>query len=196
MRIAGAIGLAVVVALIVGLQLVRSEPPRPAGRGTIVHRCLDHPRRHPNAAPSTVERFYDLSGLAKQALAHGDIANAETLATELLDLAAQFKDDWNYGNAVYDAHTVLGSVALARGNLSEARRRLLLAAETPGSPQLDSFGPNMVLAQQLLQRGESSVVLQFFQRCRRFWTDSGSLDAWTSDVVAGRMPEFGPNLCY
>lgn len=67
--------------------------------------------------------------------------------------------------------------ALQRGNLKEADRYLLAAVATPGSPRLDSFGPNMSLARELLEKGQNDEVLQFFELCRRFWESNfGKLD--------------------
>lgn len=74
---------------------------------------------------------------------------------------------------------------------------LRAAGETPGSPQLNSFGPNMTLAKDLLERGERDAVLAYFEACRVFWKMGGnSLDAWRQDVEAGRIPNFGANLRY
>jgi len=143
------------------------------------------------------ERFYALGDLAKRALAERRYEESEALALELLELAPQFLTDWNYGNAIHCGHHVLGQLALARGDLEQARQRLLMAAEMPGSPQLMSFGPNMALAQALLERGETEVVLQFFERCNKFWSmGHGKLDAWTKDVRGGRTPNFMANLVY
>jgi hypothetical protein len=78
-----------------------------------------------------------------------------------------------------------------------AKARLLDAGKTPGSPQLDSFGPNMELAHELLQKGEKDVVLQYFDLCAKFWTMGGaSLDSWRQTVKAGGTPDFGPSLNY
>ena len=65
---------------------------------------------------------------------------------------------------------------------------LRASGATPGSPQLNSFGPNMSLASDLLQQGETEAVLAYFELCRVFWTMGGSrLDAWTQDVLAGTL---------
>jgi hypothetical protein len=39
-------------------------------------------------------------------------------------------------------------------------------------------------------------VLEYFELCRKFWSDHGKLDEWREDVEVGRMPEFGGNLIY
>ena len=148
------------------------------------------------------ERFYALSRLAKNAFDSGDMGRAEQYAKELLLAAPQYPKDWNYGNAIYYGNMVIGRVALRRDhNVILAKRSLLASAATPGSPQLESFGPNMSLAKDLLELGERDTVLEFFTLCRKFWTfvpPSGGnmLDQWTGIVKDGGMPEFGANLKY
>ena len=62
---------------------------------------------------------------------------------------------------------------------------------------MNSFGPNMSLARDLLEKGERETVLQYFELCRKFWKmGQRNLDQWTEDVKAGRTPEFGANLVY
>jgi len=62
---------------------------------------------------------------------------------------------------------------------------------------MNSFGPNMSLARDLLEQGERDVVLQYFDLCRNFWKmGQDQLDHWTKDVKAGNMPDFGANLVY
>jgi hypothetical protein len=49
----------------------------------------------------------------------------------------------------------------ANGDIEEAKKQLLLAGKTPSSPQLNSFGPNMILAKELLDKGEKDTVLHY-----------------------------------
>ena len=101
------------------------------------------------------------------------------------------------GNVVHHGHRLLGLVALAGDDVAEATRRLLASADTDGSPQLNSFGPNMSLAAALLARGKTEAVLEYFDRCERFWAKaSDHLPDWRSDVQAERDPDFGANLVY
>jgi hypothetical protein len=105
--------------------------------------------------------------------------------------------DWDYGNAVHDGNMVLGLVALRSGSVAQAREYLLEAGKTPGSPQLNSFGTNMQLAKELVEKDERDVVLQYFDLCRKFWKmDRGRLDQWSATVRGGGTPDFGANLLY
>ena len=143
------------------------------------------------------QRFYALPQVAMFALDNQEWDKAEKYARELLKVAPQFPKDWNYGNAIHKGHLVLGHVALHRNDLETAKSELLAAGQTPGSPQLNSFGPNMSLAKALLDKGENETVIAYFDECSTFWqTRFSKLPEWRSDVMAGRTPDFGANLVY
>ena len=68
------------------------------------------------------ERFIELRQVADQAFDKGEFERAAELANELLALADDFSDDWNYGNAIHHGHRVLGRVALENGDIQRPRR--------------------------------------------------------------------------
>jgi tetratricopeptide (TPR) repeat protein len=136
--------------------------------------------------------------LAKLAFEAGEDAKAKEFATQLLAFGAK-DGNWNSGNAVHHGHLVLGRLALRAGDVDAAKTELLEAGKTTGSPQLDSFGPNMMLAKELIDQGERSVVVEYFDLCREFWNDERdlkTLDDWSATVKAGDVPDFGGNLAY
>lgn len=148
-------------------------------------------------ATTDQDRFYALNDAAKQSFIVGKTEDARAYSSNLLALLPKFPNDWNYGNAVQDANLVLGRIALREGRLEEAKRYLLEAGKSPGSPQMDTFGPNMSLAKDLLEKGERDAVLEYFALCRKFWQmDNGALNRWSQDVKAGKVPDFGANLVY
>jgi hypothetical protein len=150
-----------------------------------------------NAAVDPYSRWCALGDAAKSALAIGEDAEAKGYAEELKKLAPSQTKDWNYGNAIQDFNIVLGVLALKAGDAPTAKKHLLDAGRSPGSPQMDSFGPNMTLAKALLDSGEKDAVLEYFELCRKFWDlHRGRLDEWRDDVKAGRTPNFGANLVY
>lgn len=132
-------------------------------------------------------RFYAATEEVEEALRHAVQPALREHAERLLKTAESFRDNWNYGNAIFYGHTALGLVALAEGDHAAAARELLLSATTPGSPQLGSFGPNLILAQQLLDLGDRAAVLTFFDRCAVWWQmGRGKLDGWRKAVHEGR----------
>lgn len=150
-----------------------------------------------DSAKTPENRFYALNDAAKESFVVGNTENAQKYAQELMALLPQFKGNWNYGNAVQDANLVLGRIAVREGRIDDAKRYLLEAGKSPGSPQMDSFGPNMSLAKDLLEKGERQVVLDYFDLCRKFWEmHDGSLDKWSKQVRNGEIPDFGANLVY
>ena len=142
-------------------------------------------------------RFVGLQDAARRDLARRRYAEAEAKAAELLALAEQFPHDWDYGNAVHHGHLILGRVALVRGDVGRACRELVAAGHTPGSPQLNSFGPNCQLPLELLTMGQVAPVLEFLQLCTAFWNPRCSRAiAWIDEIRTGATPAFGPNLRY
>lgn len=148
-------------------------------------------------ADTEQERFYALNDAAKESYIFGKYEEAKNYADELLFLSKNYRSDWNYGNAIQDYHIVAGKISLMNGNITSSKKHLLAAGMSPGSPQMDSFGPNMSLAKELLNYGETEVVLEYFELCRSFWTlDYGKIDEWTQTVKMGDLPNFGSNLLY
>ena len=142
-------------------------------------------------------RWLLLNQIARTRLRLGLLQRAQSLSAELLGTAGGYKDDWNYGNAIHQANILLGRISLRRGNTDAAKRYLLSAGRTCGSPQLNSFGPNMTLANEMLATGQTSTVLEYLELCSVFWkSDFGKLDKWTTDIIGGQRPRFGPNMHY
>jgi hypothetical protein len=168
----------------------RSYPITPQGR-------LDAATKKLTAASREEETFYALDDAAKESFEVGKIEDAGKYAKDLLTLAPKYKGNWNYGNAIQDGNLVLGRIALKEGRTEEAKGCLIEAGKSPGSPQMNSFGPNVSLARDLLEKGERDVVLQYFDLCRKFWEmGHDKLDQWTKDVKAGKVPDFGANLVF
>ena len=154
----------------------------------------DAERAHALAPPS--ERTLP-TGLAEAAFDAGDYPKAAAYAKQILNEAITYRTRWDYGNAIHKGNLVLGRIAVRDGRLAEAVTLLRASGQTPGSPQLNSFGPNMSLAKDLLEQGETRAVLEYLELCRKFWTMGGSrLDTWAAAVEAGKLPSFGANLRY
>ena len=189
----GLIGLAVILAAVAHSQVA----PKAGLSAEEQARMAKITRGDLSAATNEVERFYALNRAAKKALKAGKTEEARGFANELARLAPAYTNDWNYGNAIQDSNQVLGRIALKEGNVAEAKKRLLDSAESKGSPQMNSFGPNMQLAKELLAKGETQVVVDYLQRCERFWKmGSDRLAGWAQAINMGETPNFGANLEY
>ncbi|MEX2545250.1 MAG: hypothetical protein WD316_08995 [Phycisphaeraceae bacterium] len=137
-----------------------------------------------------IMHFYMLNNLAEAALTANANDKAQTYARRLLDMAERYKGDWNYGNAIHAGHLTLGHLALRAGDVEQAAAHLLDAGRTPGSPQLNSFGPDRSLAQALLDAGEREAVLEYLELIERFWVHRGErLQHWREEIRAGRTPD-------
>lgn len=162
-------------------------------------------KRDPKAAERALaqfERAYELSDalgrdamlryLGTSAFHAGNIEKARAFAEKMLDGNIE---NWNHGNRMHCGNLTLGRIALLEGDTDEAKSRLVAAGETPGSPQLNSFGPDMTLAWELLEQGESDVVIEYLSLCSEFWElDRGKLERWISEIKNGETPDFLSNL--
>ncbi len=90
----------------------------------------------------------------------------------------------------HEAHTILGRVALKNGDIKQAKIHLAKSASVSGSAVLSSFGPNMELAQELLDRKEIESVLHYLERCELFWSSGKDrITKWRSEIEAGGTPK-------
>ena len=125
--------------------------------------------------------------LAEISLQLGELDLASEYARALLRSVEGHRTLSQAGDAIYTGHSVLGSVALQRGNLDEACRELLEAGMTTGSPVLDSFGPDFDLANAVLRQGRRDVVVEFLKRCATFW-EPVRVESWIVQILAGETP--------
>lgn len=148
---------------------------------------------------TTLNRFYELRSLMDQAYSNNDGEKAKLLAQEYLESSKSFESNWNYGNAIHHANLVLGRIALGHGDRAKAKFHLIQAGLTKGSPQLNSFGPNMYLAKELLELGEKDIVIKYIRLTKKFWWRIFSwrrTRQWITDILNDTAPKFGPNLNY
>jgi beta-lactamase regulating signal transducer with metallopeptidase domain/tetratricopeptide (TPR) repeat protein len=135
-----------------------------------------------------------LPRLAKAALSSGEFEEAEKYAHEMLEQSKEIgKKNWNYGNLIYYGNFTLGRIALKEGKIDDAEKYLLEAGKTSGSPQLNSFGPNMTLAKSLLEKGRKECVVTFLESCSKFW-NKDKCAAWIKQIKSGETPDFRSNL--
>jgi hypothetical protein len=137
----------------------------------------------------------------KQLSVDGMIAAAAVESGEQLDTAKKYAEELlksntdvnslNYGNTIYNANEMLGRIALRQNNTEAARRYLLESGKTPGSPQLNSYGPNFDLDREMLEKGEKDAVLEHLEQVEKFWanTEDGNTEANHLQVAADHAKE-------
>ncbi|HLN32364.1 MAG TPA: hypothetical protein VK395_31840 [Gemmataceae bacterium] len=149
-------------------------------------------------ADSEFQQFLFLSDLAVAALEAGEQQKARFYATKLVEEGPQHcaceSDD--HGNIHY-GHLVLGRLALQAGDVEQAKLHLLESGKTAGTPHLSTGAPNMMLAKELLERGERTTIVQYMRLCLGFWDDGGpKAEEWINTIERGALPDFGANLYY
>ncbi len=169
------------------------------GMDTLARKQTGDARKELAAAANDSDKCFALAQIAKDDFNRGKFAEASQYANQLLSISKRLTpaDGGPFGIAVHDSNMVLGRLALKYGKKEAAKQFLLSAGLTTGAPTLDSFGPNMSLANDLLAAGESATVIEYFHECRKFWSfKKDTLLEWESDVKAGNTPNFGANLVY
>jgi hypothetical protein len=118
-----------------------------------------------------------LSNLTVAEFDAGDDAAAESNAQQLLTSAPKNPNAYNL------AQTVLGRIAAAKGDLKEAKTRLMASITMPAGINNAVFQPNMTLAQDIYDSGDRDGVIQFLEASRALWKfDRGRIDRMISFV--------------
>lgn len=142
-------------------------------------------------ASTELEVFYALPAAAMAAWHLEKFELARELAEKTLLRAPTYVNDWNFGNALNLAHNVQGLLALDAGLTSEAVSHLYKAGDSPGSPQLNTFGPSMQLARALAKQGQFDAALGYLEKCRVFWKMGAVwLNLWEQKLRTGAVPNF------
>ncbi len=135
-------------------------------------------------------RWAWLDDAAELAYEIEDYEKAKAYSKESLLLSSNHKNDWNYGNSIHDSNMVLGRLSLKDGDTEKAREYLLESAKSRGSPQLNTFGPSLKLANELLIVGERDVVLSYLHSISQFWEmDDGCVSKWISQIENNETPK-------
>ncbi|MGI9024772.1 MAG: hypothetical protein ACR2GP_04210 [Burkholderiaceae bacterium] len=152
-----------------------------------------------------LDHFYKLIHELRVAYEGPDRSKARAVAEDYLKSAKEFPCNWNYGNAIHNANTVLGLLALRDGKRGDAVKFLRAAGESAGSPQLDSFGPSLLLARDLARAGEYDAVVGYLLSVKKFWkatddsllgmlfpflSDSDPVGTWIKQLQDNQVPAF------
>lgn len=143
------------------------------------------------------ERRFVLPDAAQAAYESGELKQASVWANEMVASAEEHGRSEDYSDEIHYGNLVLGLIALQNGDTKGAGAHLVASAAVSGNPHLDTFGPNMMLANELLEKGDRAPVLEYLQSCSKFWKmGDKKLTEWRADIAAGKTPDFGPNLRY
>lgn len=161
-----------------------------------------------SAIEATSSHAYHLLLQMDAAFKSSNPASARPLAVEFLSSVSTIPCDWNYGNAIHNANSVLGLLALHEGKKAEALTFLKASSMSPGSPQLNSYGPSLMLAHELANAGEYDAVAQYVQNIGKFWNpddtraialllpffkDPDLISTWLKKLQRHDVPDFGMN---
>jgi len=142
-----------------------------------------------NTSPRLMQ-FYELNQQIDQHYDDQNFAPLSKLIEEYLSLAEIYRNNWNYGNAIHDGNRILGLVSYNEGNIDAAVSYLIMAGESTGSPQLDTFGPNLDLADLLMRKGKIDAVVVYLRGVQKFWRmDEGIVDRWITAIEQGKRPK-------
>jgi tetratricopeptide (TPR) repeat protein len=154
----------------------------------------------PESVPEHIRAYHaftKMDDIAYEELKNGNYGKARSISTKLLKVANNYKDDWNYGNAIHHANTILGLIAVKEGDIEKAVNHLRKSGSIVGSPQLDSFGPSRCLAMELLLKDKNDEVIEYLESVMSFW-DFGhkEIPKWIDEIKVGEIPETWQRLKY
>ncbi len=106
---------------------------------------------------------------------------------------------WLQSNLKHAVRTYKGLVCLEQGQIEQAKHYLLKSLDFASSPQIHSFGPNFLLAEKLIEVGETTAVLDYLDHVKGVWSlifRWRKLRRWRKEIIHGIKPKFGANLYY
>ncbi len=114
-------------------------------------------------------------------------------AAEAVQWGKSNSGHWDAGNAVHWGHIAIGFVHLERGDVDMAANHLLEAGKCEGSPQLDTFGPDLELANRLIEANQCSAVVEYLRLCSTFWqTRRRVVEKWILALARGKTFKLRP----
>jgi peroxiredoxin len=134
-----------------------------------------------------------LPDLAKAEFDSNDDAAAERDARRMLEIAPDVarRNPQTAAMLTHRGNTILGQLALMRGDKAEAKQRLAASLKLPEKTNNFQFpGVDLGLAQDLADAGERDAVLAYLEQSRVFWKyDRGRIDHLVNLVRKTKSPD-------
>ncbi|RYG70882.1 hypothetical protein EON80_06530 [bacterium] len=145
--------------------------------------------------PAHSQDATDYKSIAVAAYKKGDTKKAAEISLQWLKQKAPDNKPMAQrdGDAVHDANQILGLVALQEKRVGDAKRFLVAAGTSPGSTTLETVGPNMHLAQDLLVLGERGIVVAYLNMVSKFW---GNISPERRKELQKKNPDLLENIDY
>lgn len=116
-------------------------------------------------------------------------AEAQAQAQTLLELHRTHPHDDIYKSWLHESHQTIGRLALKNGNQRLALEQLQRSLQVPRTPQLQTVGPRIMLANELLEKGEKKRVLEYLDAVEKVWNIPSAMDQlkkWRAEIFAGK----------
>jgi len=115
-----------------------------------------------------------------------DIDKAKEVANKAIHGMEYCDSAFECGGEKHLLNILLGRIAFQQGDISNSIGYLMKSTETPGSPIMDIYGPDLTLARELLRKGRKSAVVRYLKQCRNIWKyNNGKLDLIIKVVEGG-----------
>lgn len=120
--------------------------------------------------PDPVDRVDPCDGY--RLIADHRYAEALAFADRLMQVAAiaDSRGELSEDDSVHHANIIRGKALLAIGDAAASQAALLAAGDVQGSPALNSFGPDLSLAWDLMRAGHDDAVIGYLRQISRFWS--------------------------
>jgi len=172
-------------------QAGRSEDPRERAR--LLREAMGFVPEHDTPT--------SLTELAKAEFESGDDETARRDAQRAVDGAAELakRNPQQAATLINRGNSVLGRIALARGDVAQARERLRASLQfaAPASINFSVAGPDLSLAEDLVDAGERDAVIEYLEASRQFWPyDRGLTGHYIRSIKAGKKREAFANFTH
>jgi len=172
-------------------QASRSEDPRERAR--LLREAMGFVPEHDTPT--------SLTELAKAEFESGDDEAARRDAQRAVDGAAELakRNPQQAATLINRGNSVLGRIALARGDVARARERLRASLQfaSPASVNFSVAGPDLSLAEDLAEAGERDAVIEYLEASRPFWpNDRGLTGHYIRSIKAGKKREAFANFMH